>query len=192
MNQACRELRLIETSDEYVRCLQEITGKYFGARIRKVFAVICTVAEEGHVKDIPHMWETFKEHMIDDYVRVGHDVTKATNLALLSLRKHLHRAGKDLADYGLPEPDAQRVKDDCDFDVDGEEQLQQQIQQAATKDHLNAEHKVVFDAVIEAVSSAENGGSLSCKLFYVDGPARRFSTILYCLSSNAGDITPSP
>lgn len=103
--ETCRQLHLIDNTDEYVRCLQEIAKKHPPARIRRTFALLCCIVMEAHVVQIPDTFDNFKQYMIADHIRKRLNERKATNRCVRHIAYLLQHNGKDLHDFGLPLPD---------------------------------------------------------------------------------------
>ena len=93
-------LNLIGSEEECERILEEAAAVQKPPQLRMLFAHMLLAMP---VKDPTTLWETFKEHLSEDYHRTLHDQEAAHMQALADIRTILERNGLSLEKCKLPE-----------------------------------------------------------------------------------------
>ena len=112
-HEACLRLGFLEDDNQYHLAMQEAAVSNSAASLRSLFAVILTWCEPSNPLDI---YDHYKESMAEDFLhqqrtRLGNSDFSFTddifNLVLNDLRdKVLSMGGRELSEYGLPQPQA--------------------------------------------------------------------------------------
>jgi len=178
---ACSALGLLETDEEYHKCLQEAATLQTGKQLRHLFAIIlleCTPANPVQ------LWNTHAQHLSDDctWRLQQHNVHSPTNEQVLSLALHdldaiLQQSGKSLQDFGLPLPtcDVGHIGNSSSRIIEEEKSYNQQHLNEIWHRCLetsNDEQRAAFHTVIAAYESTEGG------IFFIDGPGGTGKTFL--------------
>ncbi|XP_066934760.1 uncharacterized protein [Clytia hemisphaerica] len=163
--EACLARGLLADDNIWVETLNEVVHVATPVKIRRTF---CTILIHGEPNNPAELWESFKEHMIQDFLR-HHSELQAEQMTLANIANMLHQFGKSLQDFNLP-----------DFD---EEIVQEQSNAAANRAEadrvrpsLNEAQTTIADTVINALS---NNDFNSAKLFFIDGPGGCGKTYTY-------------
>ncbi|KAL7284959.1 hypothetical protein ACG7TL_000048 [Trametes sanguinea] len=139
----------------------------------------------------PHsLWNSHRDSLSHDFTLHHHcDSALGFNDALQELSHLLEEYGRSLSEFGLPQPSI--VSTEVQHELERWAPLRQQMQLSSETSFaaLNAEQKLIADAILEAV--------LNCKPFlaFIDGPAGRGKTFLinaiadYCRARNHIVIT---
>lgn len=164
---ACKEMGLIEDTEEYIRTFNEMANRNFPPRLRKMFALICCIATENQICEIPRMWNMFSNVLMEDYIRNGMTIDEATNACLRSIQQHLVRNGRNLDEFGLPLPNVyEEPGQEINIDV-------------IDPNLLNVQQREIYEEVMKAAQKVENGETVENSMFYIDGPGGTGKTYLY-------------
>jgi PIF1-like helicase len=179
---ACIARGLLESDDEFDKCLQEVGGMQMGWQFRHLFAII--LLECGPANPLL-LWEKHAFKLSDDCEwRLRHQLNiqaptdeQISSLALHELNEILLRSGKSLQDFGLPLPThhfdhlnqniPRIVAEETSYD---QLHLNEMCQRCL--EDFNLEQRAAFDAVIAAYDAGEGG------IFFVDGPGGTGKTFL--------------
>jgi len=179
---ACIARGLLESNEDFDRCLREAGGMKTGQQLRHLFAVILT--ECGPANPLL-LWERHALQLSDDCesrLKRYHNIHAPTDdqissLALHELNEILLRSGKSLQDFGLPVPTHQFVRVDQNLPrIIAEERAYERQQldgmwQRCLADS-NPDQRAAFEAVIAAYESGQGG------VFFIDGPGGTGKTFL--------------
>ena len=162
-NGACRALGLLEDDSEIDKALEEAASIRFGDSLRDVFV---TLLVNCLPTNAPELWTKWRRALCEDKIRRS-DQTEVTDLiesqVLIYIRDRLERDGHSLEAFHLPQPSVEHLvttehrilREETEFDFNV---LAQETQLGYP--NLNAEQKVVFDAVMGSVN--EERGKLFC------------------------------
>jgi hypothetical protein len=179
--EACAALGLLETDDEYHKCLEEAATLQTGRQLRHLFAMIlleCTPTSPLQ------LWSAHAHNLSDDCewrLKQKH-VANPTDEQVLSLALHdlneiLQQSGKSLQDFGLPLPASnighlyskisRVIADEMSYN-------QQHLEKKwrTCLDASNQDQRAAFHTVIAAYESGRGG------IFFVDGPGGTGKTFL--------------
>ena len=179
--EACLRLSLLEDDNQYHLAMQEATVSNSATSLRSLFAVILTWCEPSNPLDI---YEHHKESLAEDFLhqqrtRLGNaDLSfndDIFNLALNDLQdKVLSMGGRELSEYGLPQPRA--VDSDRFARVYHREIDYDQGEQQAYVEHnvplLTADQREVYDSFCSMIESNEGG------MLFLDAPGGTGKTFL--------------
>ena len=170
---ACAARGLLDTDDEWDRCLQEAELIRTDRQLRQLFAAILLNNSPLHPNELLHR---HMDNLSDDYrYRLQRDFHIDTptqeqiqSLTLYELDTSLRRAGKTLADYHLISPSV-HFDDSNDISrIIAEEKNYDLLQLTAKWNQgqlsANSQQNKILDAVISTVESDNTG------LFFIDGP----------------------
>lgn len=132
------------------------------------------------------LWNTFKNYLIEDYVRRSESQQNAERKTFIIIKKILASVGKLYADIGLPDIG----QEEPDVLVDHEERNEARESSNRNVALLNSEQITVFNKVMNAIFDDDE----KCRLFYVDGPggtrkAFVYNTILDALYGSSVELT---
>ena len=179
--EACFRLGLLEDDNQYHLAMQEASVSNSAASLRSLFAVILTWCEPSNPLDI---YEHHKEAMAEDFLH-QHRSRLANvdlefnddifNLALSDLQdKVLSMGGRELSEYGLPQPQA--VDNDRFARVYHREIDYNQGEQQAYVDCnlplLTTDQREVYDCFCSMIDSDEGG------MLFLDAPGGTGKTFL--------------
>nr|XP_047137257.1 uncharacterized protein LOC100213461 [Hydra vulgaris] len=142
-------------------------------QIRLLFSIILTLCEPD---DPLHLWNTFKNYMVEDYIHHSMPVVLAEQAALRQIESIINQSGKTLADYNLPALDQflDNVPENDDEDV------QVFIDEAnRVRPLLNDNQRNVADAILVALNVEPTNENEHSRLFFMDGPAGCGKTFTY-------------
>ena len=179
--EACFRLGLLEDDNQYHLAMQEASVSNSASSLRSLFAVILTWCEPSNPLDI---YEHHKEHMAEDFLhqqrtRLSDNEISFNddifNLALNDLQdKVLSMGGRELSEYGLPQPQA--VDNDRFARVYRREIDYDQGEQQAYVEHnlpmLTADQREVYDCFCSMINGNEGG------MLFLDAPGGTGKTFL--------------
>ncbi|XP_066935326.1 uncharacterized protein [Clytia hemisphaerica] len=97
--EACLARGLLADDNIWVETLNEVVRVATPVKIRRTF---CTILIHGEPNNPAELWESFKEHMIQDFLR-HHSELQAEQMTLSNIANMLHQFGKSLQDFNLPD-----------------------------------------------------------------------------------------
>ena len=179
--EACFRLGLLEDDNQYYLAMQEASVSNSASSLRSLFAVILTWCEPSNPLDI---YEHHKEHMAEDFLHQqrtrlsDNEISfndEIFNLALNDLQdKVLSMGGRELSEYGLPQPQA--VDNDRFARVYRREIDYDQGEQQAYVEHnlpmLTADQREVYDCFRSMINGNEGG------MLFLDAPGGTGKTFL--------------
>ena len=179
--EACFKLGLLEDDNQYHLAMQEASVSNSASSLRSLFAVILTWCEPSNPLDI---YEHHKEHMAEDFLHQqrtrlnDNDLSfndDIFNLALNDLQdKVLSMGGRELSEYGLPQPQA--VDNDRFARVYHREIDYDQGEQQANVEHnlpmLTADQREVYNCFCSMIDGNEGG------MLFLDAPGGTGKTFL--------------
>nr|XP_047141044.1 uncharacterized protein LOC101235432 [Hydra vulgaris] len=171
--EACYHLGLLQDDIEWKNTLIEAAATRMPKQIRLLFCIILTLCEPD---DPLHLWNTFKNYMVEDYIHHSMPVVLAEQAALRQIESIINQSGKTLADYNLPALDQflDNVPENDDEDV------QVFIDEAnRVRPLLNDNQRNVADAILAALSVEPTNENKHSRLFFMDGPAGCGKTFTY-------------
>jgi hypothetical protein len=178
---ACIARGLLESDDEFHRCLQEAATLQTGRQLRNLFAVILL---ECNPSDPLLLWNAHAHDLADDcrWRLRQHNITNPTDdemfsLALHDLNEILLRSGKTIQDFGLPVPMhsfeslnnrlPRVIAEEQSYDLQCLNEMWQGCLAASNKDQRTA-----FETIIATYESNSNA------IFFIDGPGGTGKTFL--------------
>ena len=179
--EACFRLGLLEDDNQYHLAMQEASVSNSASSLRSLFAAILTWCEPSNPLDI---YERHKEHMAEDFLHQQRTRLNDNdlgfnddifNLALNDIQdKVLSMGGRELSEYGLPQPQA--VDNDRFARVYRREIDYNQGEQQAYVEHnlpmLTADQREVYDCFFSMIDGNEGG------MLFLDAPGGTGKTFL--------------
>ena len=179
--EACFKLGLLEDDNQYHLAMEEASVSNSAASLRSLFAVILTWCEPSNPLEI---YEHHREAMTEDFLhqhrtRLGNMELDFNddifNLALKDLQdKVLSMGGRELSEYGLPQPQA--VDNDRFARVYRREIDYDQGEQQAYVEHnvpmLTSDQREVYDCFCSMIDGDEGG------MLFLDAPGGTGKTFL--------------
>ncbi|XP_066920182.1 uncharacterized protein [Clytia hemisphaerica] len=163
--EACLARGLLADDNIWVETLNEVVHVATPVKIRRTF---CTILIHGEPNNPAELWESFKEHMIQDFLR-HHSELQAEQMTLSNIANMLHQFGKSLQDFNLPDFDIEIVQEQPNAAAN-------RVEADRVRPSLNEAQTTIADAVINALS---NNDFNSAKLFFIDGPGGCGKTYTY-------------
>jgi ATP-dependent DNA helicase PIF1 len=182
---ACAACGLLESDEEWDRCLSEAALIQTGHQFRRLFVTILVM---NSPQDPLGLFNKFYLALSDDcryrlqqrYESIMPTAVQVKDLLLQDLATLLDQAGKGLADYHLPsstgsldnlqiEPVCRTISEERQYDQD--DLYQQWI---SGYDLANADQKCILDRISAAIDATANNDttfSPSEALFFIDGPS---------------------
>ena len=176
--EACFKLGLLEDDNQYHLAMEEASVSNSAASLRSLFAVILTWCEPSNPLDI---YEHHKEAMAEDFLhqhctQLGNaDLELNSNIFNLALNdlqdKVLSMGGRELSEYGLPQPQAvdnDRVyQREIDYD-----QGEQRAYVECNVPLLTTDQQDVYDCFCSMIDRNEGG------MVFLDAPGGTGKTFL--------------
>ncbi len=185
--ETCLARGILSDDNEWHQTLAEAGAVQSGRSLRNLFFYIVFYCNPSNPRDL---WLTHQDALSDDckhrLTRLPHHIPYPTNsqaysYALCELRRILQSNGKDLTDYGLPEPEFdyiadlstepnRMIRDELIYD-------RQDLADTLNRDvpRLNLDQKRAYDILTSAVS---NSSGLGGKVFFLDGPGGTGKTFI--------------
>ncbi|KII68453.1 ATP-dependent DNA helicase pif1 [Thelohanellus kitauei] len=163
---AAIERGLLESDEEWDRCLTDAATYLMPKQLRDMFSYICIFCQPS----LPiKLWKDHQNDLSLDYLRT-HSVEESTNLALHAIDFVLNQHGMVCGSIGLPTPTGDAPEDIHLFDREKEKKrAQEKIEM------LNEAQTAAFVKIVMAVENMNTQG----KFFYIDGPGGSGKTFLY-------------
>lgn len=163
-SEAATHLNLLQNDREWFQCLEEASTYQMPTQLRDLFAMICVFCSPN---DVPHLWETFKRHIAEDYLRT-HDADSAENLALLDIQQIFKAHGRTCEDFGLPTPHHEENRRQEPVNAQEEADKGQTMY-----NQLNLQQRRIVDEVLSSVQYNAH------QSFFIDGPGGTGKTFVY-------------
>ncbi|XP_065640419.1 uncharacterized protein LOC136073017 [Hydra vulgaris] len=152
--EACYHLGLLQDDIEWRNTLTEAAATRMPKQIRLLFCIILTLCEPD---DPLHLWNTFKNYMVEDYIHHSMPVVLAEQAALRQIEFIINQSFLD----NVPEND----DDDVQVFIDEANRV---------RPLLNHNQRNVADAILAALSVEPTNENKHSRLFFMDGPAGCF------------------
>ncbi len=168
--EACLLRSLLQDDTEWHRTMEEASTFQMPAQIRSLFATICTFCDPS---DPVELWNTFKPHMIEDYL-LHHQVTQdsAEIMALAEINRILEQHGQSCSSLGLPFSGVAVAQDDIDVE-------QSRITSETNMALLNNQQKALVDEVLLSLRAILQKQPLKTHAYFLDGPGGSGKTLVY-------------
>ncbi|XP_066926669.1 uncharacterized protein [Clytia hemisphaerica] len=163
--EACLARGLLADDNIWVETLNEVVHVATPVKIRRTF---CTILIHGEPNNPAELWESFKEHMIQDFL-CHHSELQAEQMTLSNIANMLHQFGKSLQDFNLPDFDVEIVQEQPNAAAN-------RVEADRVRPSLNEAQTTIADAVINALSNYDFNWA---KLFFIDGPGGCGKTYTY-------------
>ncbi|CAF4461989.1 unnamed protein product, partial [Didymodactylos carnosus] len=165
LKEAASARGLVESDEEWDRCLREASTYEMPKQLRETFAYICCFCQPSQPIEL---WNKYVVDLARDYMRRFTD-DAAINMALHDINAILKQHGLSCALIGLPTP----------IGIAPEAQLYDPVEEAREGDErvaiLNDKQLDAFGKIVGAIDD-EN---VEHRCFYLDGPGGSGKTFLY-------------
>ena len=151
----------IQDDNEYDQCLEEAVRSAMPSQLRVLFAYIICYCE---VSNALELWNKYKGHLIEDFLRNGHSENLAIALAYQEIGMIVSDCGFNIENL-IPPPTAQPLEA-MDEVIDIAECQKRASSKITT---LNQQQKTVFEAVMKK----------DFQYVFIDGPGGSGKTYLY-------------
>lgn len=162
---AAAQRGLLDSDEEWDRCLSEAIVFQMPRQLRNTFAYICCFCQPTNPSDL---WTKYSVDMSLDHIRTMSD-DAAINLALHDINSILQQHGLSCAMIGLPSPTG-NVPDVQQFDA-----LHEAQEAELRIGMLNEKQTDAFGKIINAIDNED----VQDRCFYLDGPGGSGKTFLY-------------
>ncbi|CAH2017789.1 unnamed protein product [Acanthoscelides obtectus] len=154
-------MNLLTDDSIWFTMLQEVIHVQLPRALRRMFSQMLLFCE---IENPLALWEQFKYHLSEDYIRRLNDNDLAYNYALAYINRYLAVQGKSNRDFQLllpTEPVEHLIEDEYDYD-------QSEEQEIANRNIplLNQEQRRIFTDILLAVNENER---VSHRLFFIKG-----------------------
>ena len=156
---------LLDSDEEWDRCLQESATYQMPNQMRQTFAYICCFCMPTNAFEL---WNKHFRDMSLDYLR-RHDEDAANNLALHDINAILKQHGLSCASIGLPAPTGNPIEAQLYDAAQEEQEAESRIRS------LNRQQFEAFNKIMRAVDNEFEPS----RYFYLDGPGGSGKTYLY-------------
>ena len=164
---ACIALGLLETDEEWDKCLREAATWQTGHQLRRLFVLLLL---NCHPAQPLKLWNDHKEHLSDDcqhQLETRYGIPEptddqVTSLALSLIRAILHENNSNLEAHTLPEPQyefqtvlplaGRLIQEQRDYNVDV---LREVVARDSAK--LNADQRNAYNTICTAVENGRGG-----------------------------------
>ncbi|CAH2019673.1 unnamed protein product [Acanthoscelides obtectus] len=163
-------MNLLTDDSIWFTMLQEAIHVQLPRALRRMFSQMLLFCE---IENPLALWEQFKYHLSEDYIRRLNDNDLAYNYALAYINRYLALQGKSNRDFQLllpTEPVEHLIEDEYDYD-------QSEEQEIANRNIplLNQEQRRIFTDILLAVNENER---VSHRLFFIKGIGSAGKTFL--------------
>ncbi len=150
--------------------------------LRQLFSIICVF---GEPTDAFSLYDRYKTHMVEDFVRRGYSEEASEALLLKALHDLFVIHGKTNVDYNLPLPDDQILSNLPQLARERVLHNEEQVSRARTEGEarlaqLNEDQTLAFQQIMQAIG--ETGDRQRC--FFLDGPGGTGKTFVYNTLAN--------
>jgi len=97
-------LNLLEDDSAWEKVMEEAAAFEMPVQLRQLFVDICLYCNPT---DALHLFEINLNHLMEDYIRSGHEAEVAKNLTLKWIQDKLRLNNQTMEDLSLPVPDFQ-------------------------------------------------------------------------------------
>jgi PIF1-like helicase len=144
--------------------------------IEQLFVDICLYCNPTNAL---HLFETNLPHLMEDYVRTGHEDEIAKNLMLKWIQDKLQLNNQSMEDHSLPVPDFQLINRFIEAQIatdNGGDMQEKWLLGQRMLAQLNEGQRTAFN---EIMASVEDVNNLHPRLFFLDGPGGTGKMFLY-------------
>ena len=169
-------MNLLESDRTWEATLQEAAAFQMPFQLRQLFVDICLYCNPTNAL---HLFETNLTDLMEDYVRSGHGVQIAKNLALKWIQDKLQINNQSMEDLCLPVPNFQLINHliEAQIETDNDGNLQEKrLLGQIMLSKLNEGQRAAFN---EIMASIEDVNNMHPRLFFLDGPGGTGKTFLY-------------
>ncbi|XP_045036690.1 ATP-dependent DNA helicase pif1-like [Daphnia magna] len=156
--------------------MQEAAAFQMPLQLRQLFVDICLFCNPS---DALHLFEINLNHLMEDYIRSGHEANVAKNLTLKWIQDKLRLHNQAMENLSLPVPDFQLINQlvEAQMEENNENsQREKRLMGEMMLAQLNDGQCVAFDQVMAAVNDVNN---LHPRQYFLVGPGGTGKTFLY-------------
>ncbi|XP_045035977.1 ATP-dependent DNA helicase PIF1-like [Daphnia magna] len=156
--------------------MQEAAAFQMPLQLRQLFVDICLFCNPS---DALHLFEINLNHLMEDYIRSGHEANVAKNLTLKWIQDKLRLHNQTMEDLSLPVPDFHLINQlvEAQMEENNENsQREKRLMGEMMLAQLNDGQRAAFDQVMTAVNDVNNSHP---RQYFLDGPGGTGKTFLY-------------
>ncbi|XP_045031637.1 ATP-dependent DNA helicase pif1-like [Daphnia magna] len=169
-------LILLEDDTAWARAMQEAAAFQMPLQLRQLFVDICLFSNPS---DALHLFEINLNHLIEYYIRSGHEANVAKNLTLKWIQNKLRLHNQTMEDLSLTVPDFHLINQlvEAQMEENNENsQREKRLMGEMMLAQLNDGQRAAFDQVMTAVNDVNNSHP---RQYFLDGPGGTGKTFLY-------------
>ena len=168
-SEACLALGLIDDDEKWSRAMQEAISWMMPGCIRLLFVRILIHCQPVHSDEL---WENFKDSLLEDFLRLYGDHTRAYNLAYSNICEMLIAEGNDIANF--PSMPQLVVKNH----IEDSNELHGNLVDIGSRQctMLYRDQKEIVDKIFKVSNVIDYNSS---RYFYIDGPGGSEKTFVY-------------
>ncbi|CAH2016859.1 unnamed protein product [Acanthoscelides obtectus] len=154
-------MNLLTDDSIWFSTLQEAVRVEIPRALRRMFSQMLLFCE---IENPLALWEQFKYHLSEDYIRRLNNNELAYNYALAYINRYLTLQGKSNRDFQLPlptEPVEHLIEDEYNYDQADEQQIANR-----NIPLLNQEQRLIFNDILLALNENER---VPHRLFFING-----------------------
>ncbi|KZS10733.1 Uncharacterized protein APZ42_024749 [Daphnia magna] len=170
-------LNLLEDDRAWSTTMEEAAVFQMPAQLRQLYVDICLYCKPT---DAATLFDANLNHLMEDFIRSGHDANVAKNLTLKWIQDKLRLNNKTMEEFSLPAPDFHLINqlieaqmEENDDNVRQQKRLMGEMMLAQLSDGQRA----AFDQIMAAVNDATN--TTHPRQYFLDGPGGTGKTFVY-------------
>ncbi|XP_045022910.1 ATP-dependent DNA helicase PIF1-like [Daphnia magna] len=156
--------------------MQEAAAFQMPLQLRQLLVDICLFCNPS---DALHLFEINLNHLMEDYIRSGHEANVAKNLTLKWIQDKLRLHNQTMEDLSLPVPDFHLINQLVEAQMkenNENSQREKRLMGEMMLAQLNDGQRAAFDQVMTAVNDVNNSHP---RQYFLDGPGGTGKTFLY-------------
>ena len=173
---AASALNLLEDDSVWEKTLDDAAAFEMPERLRQLFVDVCLFCNPT---DALHLFDRSLPHLMEDFIRTGHDAEVAKNLTLKWIQDKLILHNRTMEELSLPVPDFQLIRQIIEAQLE-ENTAITRIEKRRLGElmvtQLNEGQRAAYDQIMAAVN--DNNNSVPHQ-YFLDGPGGTGKTFLY-------------
>ncbi|XP_045033918.1 ATP-dependent DNA helicase pif1-like [Daphnia magna] len=147
------------------------------AQLRQLYVDICVYCNPT---DAATLFDANLNHLMEDFIRSGHDANVAKNLTLKWIQDKLRLNNKTMEEFSLPVPDFHLINQLIEAQMernDDNVRQQKRLMGEMMLSQLNDGQRAAFDKIMAAVNDVTN--TAHPRQYFLDGPGGTGKTFVY-------------
>ncbi|XP_046655037.1 uncharacterized protein LOC124348808 [Daphnia pulicaria] len=173
---AASALNLLEDDSVWEKTLDDAAAFEMPERLRQLFVDVCLFCNPT---DALHLFDRSLPHLMEDFIRTGHDAEVAKNLTLKWIQDKLILHNRTMEELSLPVPDFQLIRQIIEAQLE-ENTAITRIEKRRLGElmvtQLNEGQRAAYDQVMAAINDKNNSVPHQ---YFLDGPGGTGKAFLY-------------